>query len=143
MRRKLMIIGMILCLLMVPMSAWADSSEFTTAGSVQPRYTYVNVVHTMLSINSSGVATCVVSIDENPDNPFTYSKLTVYIKKSSNDSTVKTFTATKYSTNGYFTWSDTYKLTAKGTYYIKAVNKLYKNGNLVETITTSSVTDTY
>ena len=139
MKKKLVILLMICCLLVAPTSAWADSGSV-----VQPRYTYVDVIHTMLGINSSGLATCYVSLNEDNTKTFTYSKLTVYIKKSSNDATVKTFTATKYpDATGNFSWDDSYQLTARGTYYIKATNKLYKNGALVETINTRSVNVTY
>lgn len=139
MKKKLVILMMIFCLLIAPASAWADSGSV-----VQPRYTYVDVIHTIFSINSTGLATCYVSLAEDTTKTFTYSKLTVYIKKASNDATVKTFTVTKYpDSTGNFYWDDTYQLTARGTYYIKATNKLYKNGTLVETIHTTSVDDTY
>ena len=138
MKRKLMVLFMICCLLAAPASAWADSGSI-----VQPRYTYVNVIHTIFGINSSGVASCYVSLSEDSTKTFTYSKLTVYIKRASDDKTVKTFTATKYpDATGFFYWTTDYQLTSRGTYYIKATNKLYKNGNLVETIHTSSVDDT-
>lgn len=140
MKKKATILFLVVCLLMAPTAAWADSASST----VQPRYTYVDVIHTLFGISSSGLATCHVSVDEDATKTFTYSKLTVYIKRYSDDSTVKTFTATKYpDSGGSFDWTDTYQLKSKGTYYIKATNKLYKNGNLVETINTSSQTDTY
>lgn len=139
MKRKLMVLFMICCLLVVPASAWADSSNV-----VQPRYTYVDVVHTIFGITSSGVASCYVSVDEDATKTFTYSKMTVYLKRSSDDKTIKTWTATKYpDETGHLDWDGTYQLTSRGTYYIKATNKLYKNGNLVETIHTRSVNDTY
>ena len=138
MKKKALILFLIACLLMAPTTAWADSS------TAQPRYTYVDVIHTMFGISSSGLATCYVSLNEDATKTFTYSKLTVYIKRYSDDTTVKTFTATKYpNSGGYFSWTGEYQLTSRGTYYIKATNKLYKNGNLVETIHTSSVRDTY
>lgn len=138
MKKKTTILFLIACLLMAPATAWADSS------TVQPRYTYVDSIHTIFGINSSGVANCYVSLSEDSTKTFTYSKLTVYIKRYSDDTTVKTFTATKYpDAGGSFYWEDTYQLQSRGTYYIKATNKLYKNGNLVETIHTTSVTDTY
>jgi len=137
--KKIIVLCMICCLLMAPTTAWADSGSI-----VQPRYTYVDVIHTLFGISSSGLATCYVSLDEDNTKTFTYSKLTVYIKRSSDDKTIKTFTATKYpGTTGEFDWTGTYQLTSRGTYYIKAVNKLYKNGNLVETIHTRSQNDTY
>ncbi|MBR3786680.1 MAG: hypothetical protein IKJ77_09755 [Firmicutes bacterium] len=139
MKKKLTVLLMICCLLMAPATAWADSSS-----TVQPRYTYVDVVHTIFGVTDSGVACCYVSLNEDAVKTFTYSKLTVYIKKSSNDATVKTFTVTKYpDASGFFDWYGEYQLTARGTYYIKATNKLYKNGNLVETIHTRSQNDTY
>ena len=138
MRKKLIILSMICCLLLAPATAWADS------GSVQPRWSHVDVIHTVFGISSSGLATCYVSLDENPGDTFTYSKLTVCIKKASNDATVKTFTATKYpNASGHFDWTGTYQLKERGTYYIKATNKIYKNGTLKETIHTMSVNDTY
>ena len=140
MKKKLIILSMICCLLMAPATAWADSGT----GVIQPRWSHVDFIHTIFGISSTGLATCYVSVDENPGDPFTYSKLTVYIKKASNDATVKTFTVTKYpDASGFFNWTDTYQLTAKGTYYIKATNKIYKNGTLKETIHTMSVNDTY
>ena len=139
MKRKLMVLFMICCLLAAPASAWADSGNV-----VQPRYAYVDVIHTIFGINNSGLATCYVSVSENSNKPFTYSKLTVYVKRASDDKTIKTWTATKYpDETGHFSWNASYQLTSRGTYYIKATNKLYKNGNLVETIHTSSVDDTY
>ena len=139
MKKKLVILLMICSLLMTPASAWADSGT-----TVQPRYTYVDVIHTILDIDSNGLATCYVSLLEDATKTFTYSKLTVYIKKSSNDATVKTFTATKYpDATGDFDWTGRYQLTARGIYYIQATNKLYKNGNLVETIHTRSQNQTY
>ena len=139
MKRKLVVLLMICCLLVAPASAWADSGS-----TVQPRYTYVDIIHTIFGINEDGVAVCYVSLSEDSTKTFTYSKLTVYIKRASDDKTVKTFNVTKYpSAGGSFYWTDNYQLTARGTYYIKATNKLYKNGNLVETIHTMSQTDTY
>ncbi len=139
MKRKLMVLFMICCLLAAPASAWADSGNV-----VQPRYTYVDVIHTIFGITNSGVAECYVSLSEDTTKTFTYSKLTVYLKRASDDKTIKTWTATKYpDATGDFDWSASYQLTSRGTYYIKATNKLYKNGNLVETIHTSSVDDTY
>ena len=139
MKRKLIVLLMICCLLAAPASAWADSGS-----QVQPRYTYVDIVHTIFGITSSGVASCYVSLEEDSTKTFTYSKLTVYIKRASDDKTIKTYTATKYpDETGHFSWYKEYQLTARGTYYIMATNKLYKNGNLVETIHTSSVDDTY
>lgn len=139
MKKKLVILVMICCLLVAPASAWADSGS-----TVQPRYTYVDVIHTILDIDNSGLATCYVSLLEDATKTFTYSKLTVYIKKSSNDATVKTFTVTKYpNVDGFFYWTDDFQLTSRGTYYIKATNKLYKNGSLVETIHTMSQNVTY
>lgn len=139
MKRKLVVLLMICCLLVAPISVWADSGAV-----VQPRYTYVDIIHTIFGISSSGVATCYVALEEDTVKQFTYSKLTVYIKRASDDKTVKTFNVTKYpSAGGSFYWTDNYQLTARGTYYIKATNKLYKNGNLVETIHTTSVEDTY
>ncbi|MBR4020868.1 MAG: hypothetical protein IKI99_06105 [Firmicutes bacterium] len=139
MKKKLLTLLMICCLLAAPASAWADSGS-----TVQPRYTYVDVVHTIFGITSSGEACCYVSVNEDSTKTFTYSKLTVYIKRASDDKTIKTFTATKYpDETGHFSWSDEYQLTARGAYYMRATNKLYKNGNLVETIHTVSQTDTY
>lgn len=141
MKKKLIILSMILCLLMAPMTSWASSVEYS-AGQVMPRYTYVDGINTLLGI-SSGTATAAVQVYENPADPFDYSKLTVYLKKTTG-TTVKTWTATKYpNSGGYFSWSGTYKLTSRGTYYIKAVNKLYVDGELSETITTTSVNQTY
>lgn len=142
MKKKLMILSMILCLLMAPMTSWASSAEYS-AGQVMPRYAYVDLVNTLFSIDNSGTATAIVRVYENPDDPFDYSKLTVYLKKTTG-TTVKTWTATKYpNSGGYFNWSGTYELTSKGTYYIKAVNKLYVDDKLSETITTTSVNQTY
>ena len=139
MKRRLIVLMMICCLLVAPASAWADSGSV-----VQPRYTYVDVIHTIFGITDAGIACCYVSLSEDTTKNFTYSKLTVYVKRASDDKTVKTFTATKYpDTYGDFDWYAEYQLTARGTYYIKATNKLYKNGNLVETIHTTSVDDTY
>lgn len=138
MKKKAMILFLIACLLMAPATSWADSS------TAQPRYTYVDMIHTIFGITSSGVASCYVSLSEDATKTFTYSKLTVYVKRYSDDTTVKTFTATKYpDATGFFEWVGEYQLKSRGTYYIKATNKLYKNGSLVETIHTSSVRDTY
>lgn len=142
MKKKLLIIGMILCLLMTPLAAWADSAVYSMGETVTPRYATVNVVNTILNI-TSGTAQAAVTVFENPNDPFDYSKITVYLKKSSG-TTVKTWTATKYpSSAGLFSWSGSYDLTSRGTYYIKAVNKLYQDDELIETITTTSLEDTY
>jgi len=142
MKRKLTILYVVFCLVMIPLTAWANSSQYSSEEGVTPRYTHVTGINTIFGI-VDGVAGCSVTVYESSARPFDYSKLTVYLKKSSG-TTVKTWTATKYpSSSGYFNWNKTYDLTAKGSYYIKAVNKLYKNGSLVETITTTSVTDTY
>lgn len=139
MKRKLVVLLMICCLLVAPSSAWADSGN-----TVQPRYTYVDIIRTFFGITDSGVACCYVSLEEDTVKTFTYSKLTVYIKRASDDKTIKSYTATKYpDEDGLFDWYKEYQLTARGSYYIKATNKLYKNGNLVETINTRSVYDTY
>lgn len=142
MKKKLTILSMVLCLLMMPVATWGETSTYATEDEIMPCYTYVNMINTLFGI-TDGVAMPSVVVYENVAKPFDYSKLTVYLKNSSG-TTVKTWTATKYLNSlGYFTWTTEYDLTTKGTYYIKAVNKLYKNGSLVETITTTSVTDTY
>ena len=141
MKKKLLIIGIIICLLMTPVAAWADSSFYTTGDSIMPRYTCVNGINTTFGI-SEGTAGISITVQEKANNPFDYSKLTVYLKKSSG-TTIKTWTATCYPSLGDFTWRKTYALTSRGTYYVKAVNKIYKNGSLVETITTTSVNQTY
>lgn len=143
MKKKLLLMGMILCLLMTPLAAWADSAAYSTGDAVTPRYTTVAGINTIFGITDDGVAEGAVTVTERYANPFDYSKLTVYLKKSSG-TTVKTWTATKYPNSmGYFTWSNSYDLTSKGTYYIEAVNKLYQNDKLIETITTKSVYDSY
>ena len=142
MKKRLVVVGMILCLLITPMAAWGESSIYSTGEVVTPYYTHANMVKTIFSI-TDGTAVCSITVYEKAASPFDYSKLTVYLKKSSG-TTVKTWTATKYPNSmNYFNWNKEYALTARGSYYIKAVNKLYKNGSLVETITTTSVTDTY
>lgn len=142
MRKTFMIFGLVMCLLMIPLTAWGESVTYGMEKSVTPRYAYVNVVNTTFGIES-GTALCSITVYQNTAKPFDYSKLTVYLKKSSG-TTVKTWTATKYPNSmNYFNWNKEYDLTARGSYYIKAVNKLYKNDKLVETITTTSVTDTY
>ncbi len=142
MKKRITILCVVLCLVMTPLAAWGNSGTYATGETATPWYTYANGVKTLFGI-TDGVAGCIVTVYEKTASPFDYSKLTVYLKKSSG-TTVKTWTATKYpSSSGYFNWTKEYALTARGSYYIKAVNKLYKNGSLVETITTTSVTDTY
>lgn len=142
MKKKLLIIGMVLSLLMTPLAAWADSASYSAGETVSPRYTTVFGINTIFNI-TSGTAEGAVTVQQRDANPFDYSKITVYLKKSSG-TTVKTWTATKYPNSmGYFTWSGSYDLTSRGTYYIKAVNKLYQDDELIETITTTSLEDTY
>lgn len=143
MKKKLLVIGMILCLLMTPLAAWADSATYSTGETATPWYTSVAAINTILNITSDGTAQGAVTVYQKNSNPFDYSKITVYLKKSSG-TTVKTWTATKYpSSAGLFSWSGSYDLTSRGTYYIKAVNKLYQDDELIETITTTSLEDTY
>lgn len=143
MKKKLLILMMILCLLMTPLAAWADSATYSTGETVTPRYSTVALVNTILNITADGTAQGAVTVYQRDANPFDYSKITVYLKKSSG-TTVKTWTATKYpSSAGLFSWSDSYDLTSKGTYYLEAKNKLYQDDELIETITTTSVYRTY
>lgn len=142
MKKKLLILMMILCLLMTPLAAWADSAAYSNGETVMPRYTTVAGINTIFNI-VDGTAQGAVTVQRRTANPFDYSKITVYLKKSSG-TTVKTWTATKYPTaGGSFTWSDSYDLTSKGTYYLEAKNKLYQDDELIETITTTSVYRTY
>lgn len=142
MKKKLLALIMTFCLLMTPMTAWADSATYSTGETVSPRYTTVFGINTIFNI-VDGTAQGAVTVEQRDANPFDYSKITVYLKKSSG-TTVKTWTATKYPNSaGIFTWSGSYDLTSRGTYYIKAVNKLYQDDELIETITTTSLEDTY
>lgn len=142
MKKKLLILTMTFCLLMTPLAAWADSATYSTGETATPWYTTVAGINTIFNI-TDGTAQGVVTVYQRTANPFDYSKITVYLKKSSG-TTVKTWNATKYPNSaGHFNWTGSYDLTSKGTYYIKAVNKLYQDDELIETITTTSLEDTY
>lgn len=142
MKKKLLILTMTLCLLMIPLAAWADSATYSNGETIMPRYTTVAGINTIFNI-VDGNAQGAVTVYQRDADPFDYSKLTVYLKKSSG-TTVKTWTATKYPNSmGYFNWSGSYDLTSKGTYYLEAKNKLYQDDELIETITTTSVYKTY
>lgn len=72
-----------------------------------------------------------------------YAQVTVTVKKSTG-TIVKTFTKKVYpDALNRILWADSHSLETKGTYYLHASVKLYKNDKLVETITQNSLSQKY
>ena len=124
----MMTIACIMCALVMP--AWADAQQTTKQDpDAELQYTYVE----RISLNFT------VKTGKNID----YAQVTMTVKKSSG-TTVKTFTKKVYPDEiGRISWADSHNLEDRGTYYLHANVKLYKNSKLVETVTGDSLSQKY
>ncbi len=142
MKRVLIILTFMLCLLLSTMTAWAGT-DVTTKEEPVNESNYVHFLDlTATIVINSGVAKCGTTAPIKSGDTVDYAQVTAYIKKSTG-STVKTFNEKVYPAAGRITWSDSYKLAARGTYYLQVIVKCYRNGKLIETLNETSKTDTY
>lgn len=142
MKKVLIVLTFVLCLLLSTMTSWADTELTTKEDPVNIlNYVHFREVTTRFSINS-GVANCATIAPIKSGDTVDYAEVTAYIKKSTG-STVKTFNEKVYPAAGRITWSDYHKLASRGTYYLQVIVKCYRNGKLIETLNETSKTDTY
>lgn len=138
----MMTIACMMCTLVMP--AWADAQQ---AAKQEPdaelQYTYIGRIDVRFSITSKGLAKGSIKMPLKPGKDVDYAQVTMTIKKSSG-TTVKTFTEKVYPDGfGSIEWNDSHGLADRGTYYLHANVKLYKNSKLVETVTGNSLSQKY
>ena len=72
-----------------------------------------------------------------------YIKVTVKLMKSGSSTPIKTWNDTLYIDKTSFKFYETKKLSSKGSYYMDAKVKAYKDGKLIETDSFTSDTEIY
>lgn len=101
------------------------------------RYSYFSGVSTTFYI-SNGISRW--TLRANKSNPYDSAIVTTVLYKK-NTGAIVTYSNTFYNSNINISRSRT--LESQGTYYVKFTIKCYKNGELKETITLNTVSDTY
>ncbi len=137
----MMTIACIMCALVMP--AWADAQQTTKQEpDAELQYTYVERISLGFTITGEK-AKCSMKMPVKTGKNIDYAQVTMTVKKSSG-TTVKTFQKKVYPDGfGYIEWSGSHSLEDRGTYYLHANVKLYKNSKLVETVTGDSLSQKY
>lgn len=104
-------------------------------GAITQQYVTASWITLKLSVNS-GKASCTCKVKPK-SGAVTSVKGTFRIINGSGH-TVKTYSRSLTKTGGCFTFSQTYKLPARGTYHAKGTVTCYKNGVKKETMTVTS-----
>ena len=142
MRKTIIVITVVLCLLFSTMPVWAGTVEsMRPEQEVQSPYVYVNWLTLNFTING-GNASCSANLPIKTGQDIDYAQVNASIKKSSG-TTVKTFNQKVYPKGGEIAWKGSHKLTSRGTYYLHVVVKCYKSGKVVKTITKDSTMKQY
>lgn len=143
MKRIIRIMLVVLIVLLSSMSAFAANS--TPGDAALPQYETARAIITNCGV-ASGIATATIAMYPRTNVEINTVKATVVLHNDSTGTTVKTwknYTLNGPDFGGYFRFSEQYKLSQKGNYYITATIKTYKNGALKETIKTKSSVATY
>ena len=137
----MMIIAWMMCTVAIPI--WADVEQSTKQEpDAELQYTYVERISLDFAI-TGGKAKCSMKMPVKAGKEIDYAQVTMTIKKSSG-TTIKTFTKKVYPDEiGRISWADSHNLEDRGTYYLHANVKLYKNSKLVETVTGDSLSQKY
>ena len=137
----MMTIACIMCALVMP--AWANAQQSTKQEpDAELQYTYVERISLGFTITGEK-AKCSMKMPLKTGKNIDYAQVTMTVKKSSG-TTVKTFTKKVYPDEiGRISWADSHNLEDRGTYYLHANVKLYKNSKLVETVTGDSLSQKY
>lgn len=142
MKRVLVVLAFVLCLLLSTMTAWAGTEVTTKENPVDvSNYVRFRNVEIDFSINGN-VAGCQATAQIKSGETVDYAQITAYIKRNTG-SIVKTFGEKVYPAVGKITWKDSHKLASRGTYHLQVIVKCYRNGKLIETLNETSKTDTY
>ena len=108
------------------------------AETVSPMYVAVNDVQAMLEIESDGTANALVFVAPKQKGGIDYITVSASIVKKSTSTSVKTWKNIRVDVNPYtgkFVFSENYKLSTRGVYYLKVTSvKCYKDGNIVDTL---------
>lgn len=143
--RKLILVMMIIACMMctVAIPIWADVEQSTKQEpDAELQYTYVERISLDFAI-TGGKAKCSMKMPVKAGKEIDYAQVTMTIKKSSG-TTIKTFTKKVYPDEiGRISWADSHNLEDRGTYYLHANVKLYRNSKLVETVTGDSLSQKY
>lgn len=119
----------------------ADQTTAPVEEGLIPSYEATTSVVPRLVI-TSGTASYRVRLEPQTSTSISYVDATLKLVNSKG-TVIKTKTERLYISGGYFTISDSKKLTAKGTYHAEYILKVYKSGKLIETIKGNSNSDTY
>lgn len=142
MRKTILVMCVLLSLVISTVSVSAET-DLSTAVTPDIELQYENFATANVTFSiTNGTANCVMSTRLFPGKEIDYGQITAYIKNSSGK-IVKTFSKKVYPQLNQWIWSDSYKLTSKGTYHLQATVKFYKNRKLVETITKTSYEKAY
>ena len=141
--KKIIMILMIITIIFSSISM-CFASEVKMNEDQTPWYVVTNKYNATFSINNSGMAN--ISCGLTPKATSTIDEVTMrFVVKNISGSIVfdKTYDAVWSSLRGQYISSDTYQLKKRGTYSCTITMKCYKNDDLLETITSSTLTDTY
>ena len=140
--KKVIIIVMLLTIVFMSMNVCYAA---TGAGTLEPRYVSVAYYNNAFNINDSGMASFKLTISPNPQ--VMPDKVTAIVKIVNADTGSSAYTKTlamSYSaTTRKFTVTDSKQLTTSGEYEMKVIYKCYSGSTLLETITATSVTDSF
>lgn len=138
MKKSLTFVIVMMCLIISTTCCWADNeqSQDESQGPIDIPYASVTDVYVGFT-NLKGTAKCKAEIFLKAGSHVENAHITATIRKSSNN-VVKTFSETVKATGLTIKWADTYKLPAKGKYYMHIVIKTYNSGKLLDEIAKDS-----
>lgn len=111
---------------------------------ISPLFVGVNRITASLSISSSGTARGMVNVFPKSSSSLDYI-LTTASLVNSNGSKVKTWSNVKSTINGngYFIFDQSYTIQSRGQYKLVYTVKCYKNGAVIDTVSSETTYQTY
>ena len=105
---------------------------------------FISIYNVSYTFNIDGsTAKAKIRIMPKSNNEPDYIKVTVKLMKSGSSTPIKTWSDTLYIDKTSFKFYETKKLSSKGSYYMDAKVKAYKDGKLIETESFTSDTESY
>ena len=124
-------------------SETALSSSTYQSGIITPQFAGISTA--LVSISFSGSkATATVYVTPKSSTSIDYMTVKASVMKSGSSTAVKSWSQTIQPTsNNTFYFSESTSVSSRGTYYVKATIKCYKNGSVIDTLNAESDTATY
>lgn len=132
-------LGIVICT-----SVCYGGTNMKNTNNFVPHYLATKTTSEVFSIDSTGNADMTATLNPLRDNMIDQVKVTLKINKTGGGNIYsKTFTVPWNNLFSEYSISKTYRLKNKGSYYFNVVYKCYKNNNIVETITSDYILDSY